>query len=378
MTTQTGTTANPFASNVQDFSDSDDNILDNFAEGPDDGTPMGLGGEKGKQTEPASSTLEADIVNGTAPKQPPGEVNPPEDSASEREQVSAPESEERSEEIPEQMHEEPEAPEFPPMLLQMAGYADADAAKADGIPTPEALFAYVRGRGQLLTPTAQPDPVSGKGLYRRTEQPAATTAKPEGDDATFQLPAEKLAMLDDDLVDVIKQMNDHYQQQVASIRAATTGRETVDEEVAFDKAVQELGGPWKDVFGEGDGIELAKNSQRDPTAMTSFNHRALLFEAVQAVREVNAKQGYKPMTLQQEVQWALMQRYPDKFQQAVSGKSNGVPAQRGVTASRPTQRKTPTKSQNTKVLADVDAMLKKRHGYSLSRNNPAEEHYGDI
>ena len=81
-TSQTGTTPHPFPSNTQDFSGSDDEIVDNFAEGPqpgdpppkgdthDDGLPMGLGGEKGKQSEPASSTLEADIVNGTTPKQP--------------------------------------------------------------------------------------------------------------------------------------------------------------------------------------------------------------------------------------------------------------------------------------------------------------------
>jgi hypothetical protein len=112
--------------------------------------------------------------------------------------------------------------------------------------------------------------------------------------------------------------------------------------------------------------------------MTNFNHRALLFDTVQAVREVNAKQGYKPMALEQEVQWAMMQRYPDKFQQIISGNSNGKPGQRrGVTASRPTQRNTPPKSQNAKVLSSVDAMLRKRHGYGLDMGHE-EEFDGDI
>jgi len=96
---------------------------------------------------------------------------------------------------------------------------------------------------------------------------------------------------------------------------------------------------------------------------------------VEAVREVNAKQGYKPMTLEQEVQWALMQRYPDKFQQVVSATPS---SQRpGVTASRPTQRNTPPRSHNEKVLSSVNAMLRKRHGYSLDMGEP-EEVEGEI
>jgi hypothetical protein len=73
---------------------------------------------------------------------------------------------------------------------------------------------------------------------------------------------------------------------------------------------------------------------------------------VEAVREVNAKQGYKPMTLEQEMQWALMQRYPDKFQQSISGNSNSSGPRRGVTASRPTQRNTPPSAKD-KLLNDL-------------------------
>jgi len=379
---QTGTTPNPIASNAQDFSDSDDEIMDNFAEGPDDGTPMGLGGEKGRQAEPASSTLEADIVNGTTKQ--PGEVVPPDDAAASEPVQETGET--GSEEIPEPS--EPETPEFPPALLQMAGLADASAAQAAGFKDPEALFAAIKWRGQLLTPGAQPAPLSERGLYRRPTETTPVRPEPvveESEVKPFQLPADKLELLDDDLQAVLRHMNEHYQQEVASLRSSLSQREAEiagqrghDEEIQFDEVVRNLGADWKDVFGEGSGVELARSGQTDPVAMTNFNHRALMYDAVQAIREINAKQGYKPMDLQQEVQWALMQRYPDKFQQVISGKSNGKTGQRrGVTASRPTQRNTPPKSQNAKLLSTVDAMLRKKHGHGLDMGRE-EEFDGDI
>jgi hypothetical protein len=404
-TLQTGTTPNPFPSNAQDFSGSDDEILDNFADGPipdgadthDDGTPMGLGGEKGKQAEPASSTLEADIVNGTTKQ--PGEE--PEDTAGEPQPVQ--DAGETGPETKPEPPDEPETPEFPPALLQMAGLADADAAQAAGFQTPEALFAAIKWRSQLLTPGTQPAQASEQGLYRRrSDGPTAPTPPapepvpekdvrlPEGEAHSFELPADKMGMLDEDLQEVIRQMNDHYQGRDASqqrelqaLRAELDKRDesrelqqAQDEEMRFDEAVQALGEDWRDVFGEGNGRDLDRRGQSDPVAMTNFNHRVLLFKSVQTVREVNAKQGYKPMTLEQEVQWALMQRYPDKFQQTISGNSKPGPRP-GVTASRPTQRKTPPKSQNEKILSDVNAMLKKQHGYSLDMGQE-EEFDGEI
>jgi len=50
-----------------------------------------------------------------------------------------------SEKGPEKTPPEPDnstEPEIPPMLLRMAGYADAEAAKADGLGSPEALNAF--------------------------------------------------------------------------------------------------------------------------------------------------------------------------------------------------------------------------------------------
>lgn len=378
---QTGTTSNPISSNAQNFSDSDDEILDNFAAGPnpnDDGTPMGLGGENGKQSEPASSTLEADILNGT--KQP-GEKTPPDESAGEP-TVPKPASE-KGPDTPSEPAE-PDAPEFPPALLQMAGLADAAAAQAAGFQNPEALFSAIKWRSQLLVPGAEPALPSDTGLYSRAAQQPPTPSpktEPASEVKPFELPADKLDILDEDLQEVLRGMNQHYQQEVAKIHSAISERESVsaqerqfDEELQFDKCVQNLGADWQDVFGEGSGITLRQTGQRDPVAMTNFNHRKLLFDAVQTVRDVNTKQGYKPMSLEQEVQWALMQRYPDKFQQTISGKQAQRP---GVTASRPTQRKTPPKSQNSQLLADVNAMLKKKHGYALDMGHE-EEFDGDI
>ncbi len=396
---QTGVTPNPISSNAQDFSGSDDEIMDNFAEAPipddanrsDDGTPMGLGGEKEKQSEPASSTLEADIVNGTTKQS--GDDIPSGASAGKSESVQDASEKEGSDDIPVPDSEEPDTPEFPPALLQMAGLTDAAAAQEAGFQNPEALFAAVQWQNKQLAPGKQPDHSSEQGLYKRPVQtpatpkalPQETNAEPEGESQPFELPADKMEMLDEDLQDVIRQMNGHYQQQVDSLQSKLTAQQEnlgaqqdQDEEMQFDEAVKGLGEDWKDTFGDGDGRELVQAGQHDPAAMTKFNHRALLFESVQAVRDVNAKQGNKPMDLDQEVQWALMQRYPNKFQEIISGNSNGKPARtRGVTASRPTQRNTPPKGHNAKVLADVNSMLHKRKGYSLDMGQE-EEFDGDI
>ena len=98
---------------TQDFRGGD--IVDGFAEGLDDGTPMGLGGEEGKQAEPASTTLEADIVNQDSP----GDESPPDDTASGSDPVPEPTGEGGDEP---QIPSEPETPdEFSPALLQMGG-----------------------------------------------------------------------------------------------------------------------------------------------------------------------------------------------------------------------------------------------------------------
>jgi hypothetical protein len=372
--------------NTQDFSDNE--ILDNFGEGPDDGLPMGLGGEKGKQAEPASSTLEADIVNGTsttATKTPPGETLPPDNSA-DSEPEPAPLAKGESGKQP-QVPDEPAVPEFPPALLQMAGYATPEQAQQAGFRDPEALFAAVQWRGQLLNPQATPA-TAGGSLYRQPP-PQTQPKQPQTEAATdpngfkpFQ--PKNSETLDEDLLDLIRQQNEHFadqfrqqQERFASVVQArddrTQEQQQIDEESQFDQAIQGLGETWQDVFGKGNGRELASAGQRDPAAMTAFNHRAMVFAAVEAVREANAKQGFKPMALEQEVQWALMQRYPDKFQQVLRLETvNKAKNRRGVQTSRPTARKAPFSSKNDKLLAAVDAKLRAKHGSGLDMGSDGE------
>lgn len=364
-------TESPISLNAQDFSGSDDDILDGFAEGPlpgdapnpgdthDDGTPMGLGGEKGKQSEPASSTLEADIVNGTTS----GEKGPS-DRAAKSEPVTG-EGEEAGEDIPSAGEEEPESPDFSPVLLEMAGYADAEAAKADGFGSPEALHAFVRGRGLLLKPER-----NGPLYGRKEPPPAEKAAVPEV--KSFELPAETLEVLDDDLVDLLKQMNDHYQKEIRSLREST-GPQGVDEVSQFDQAIQNLGEQWQDTFGQGPGEELATKAQLNSAALTAFRNRDELYDVVQTLRETSARKGLAPMTLQQEIQFALMQRHPDMFEQTVSGKVSP----RSRSTHRPTQRKTPPRTQNDRTLAAVNAMLAKK-GQSRLTADPRDDLDGEI
>ena len=386
---QTGTTPNPISANAQDFSGSDDEILDNFADGPqpgdappmgrgltddthDDGMPMGLGGEEGKQSEPASSTLEADIAKADTADTKPGEDIPPETTAA-SEPVQD-EGEEVDEEIPSADDEEPTTPEFPPVLLQMAGYPDAEAAKADGFGTPETLHAYIRGRGQLLAPERE-GPLYGRSSEKTPPPVGSAPPKEVAEVKPFELPADKLEVLDDDLVDVLKNMNEHYQQEVQSIRSSVSAQadsisqraaeqQEADEVLQFDQAVQSLGEQWHDTFGTGPGEDLADKAQHDPVAMMNFRNRDELFDEVDDLRSRNAEKGYAPMTLQQEIQFALMQRHPDKFQQTVSGK----PERKSRSISRPTQRKTPPKTQNEKSIAAVNRRLSQLGRPKLSKS----------
>ena len=149
-------------------------------------------------------------------------------------------------------------------------------------------------------------------------------------------------------------------------------------ESRFDQAVQKLGDDWQDVFGKGDGPTLDHAGKQDPIAMTAVNHRVMLFSAVEAVREANQKQGFAPMDLEQEVQWALMQRYPDNFQQQLRRNFDAqAQNRRGVQASRPTARKTPLGSRNDRLLSAVDAKLKAKGRSGLDMGQD-EEFDGEI
>jgi hypothetical protein len=381
------------SSNTQDFSDGD--IVDGFSDGPvDDGTPMGLGGEKGNQTEPANATLEADIAS--QDQNTPGDDLPPDDSARGPSEPVQDTTSEGGDEP--QVPDEPKIPEFPPVLLQMAGYDTPEAAQRAGFQDPASLMAAVQWRSQLLAPEATPKPPEDR-LYRqppvqppRQQQVQQPPVQPEQQDNSAGFKPFQPAnadLLDEELLTLIQQQNEHFADQfrrqeerftseLKSLDDRTSAQQAFDEEVQFDKAIQGLGEGWQDTFGKGNGQDLAAVANRDPASMTAFNHRAMMFAAVEAVREANAKQGFKPMTVEQEVQWALMQRYPEKFQQQLrqqtAAKANG---RRGVQASRPTARKTPAGNKNERLLSTIDAKLraKGRGGLDMGME---EDFDGDI
>lgn len=370
------------SSSVQDFSDND--VMDGFEEGPpQDDTPMGLGGEKGKQVEPASTTLEADVANQDTP----GDDSPPDDAASGSEPAGEGGDEPQvPEDIPEEIPAEPETPEFPPALLQMAGYATVEQAQQAGFSDPGALFAAVQWKGKSLSPAAAPLPQAGS-LYR-PQAPPQKEAPSQGEASGFKpFQPDNADALDEEILAALQQQNKHFDEQFQQQQERfaselkerddkARSQQDYDYERRFDQSIQELGKDWQDVFGVGEGHTLSQAGQRDPAAMTAVNHRLILFDTVEAVREVNEKQGFPPMDLKQEVQWALMQRYPDKFNQQLLRKSNSQD-RRGTQTSRPTARKTPLGNKTERLLSAVDATLKAKGRGGLDMGQD-DEHDGDF
>ena len=116
--------------------------------------------------------------------------------------------------------------------------------------------------------------------------------------------------------------------------------------------------------------------------MTALNHRMMLASQVEAIRAANQQQGFGQQDLDQEIHWALMQRYPDKFnnmlrQQSRAETTARVNGRRGVQAHRPTARKTPLGSRNERTLEAVDAMLRKKGRGGLDYGSE-EEFSGEI
>ena len=367
MSTAETHVATNLSANTQQFAD--DDIVDNFGAGSDDGVPMGLGGEKGKQSEPASSTLEADIVAPTkqVEKPLPGVDSPPDNAAAggEPQPVQGTAGDGGQAQTPPQVPVGPETPEFPDVLLQMAGFSSADDAKQFGFKDPEALLAAVQLQRRLLTQPVQPTAPAAVPPPKTPEAPPTTIPAqqpPQGDDLAFkpfEVPADSSLTVDE----LIAAQNKHYaaqfdaqqKRQAAAIEQAVARLSSRDEQQRqfnaraeqFDQAVQGLGPEWEAEFGKGAAIVLSK----DDAAM---QNRRALFQAAEVLRQANAGRGGKPMTVQQEVQWAIMQRYPDKFRQHLLQQAQvKATARRGTQASRPTARTTPPGGRNERLLSSL-------------------------
>lgn len=360
--------------NTQQFAD--DEIVDNFGAGPDDGTPMGLGGEKGKQAEPASSTLEADIVAApTKQEEKPltgADITPAGDAAGAGpEPVQDSAGDDGKAKAEPQAIAGPETPEFPAALLQMAGFSTAEAAQQAGFKDPEALLAAVQWRGRSLAAPAKPSRSSYLEPPKTPETRPTTipAEKPpqgeqplQGDDLAFKpFKPSNPEIFEEELLKLFDEQGKHFAAQYDRLASQLKGREENDRQrqalqrvEQFDQIVQNLDKEWEADFGKGDADGLFSRS--DEPSVAAAKNRLDLFDAVNEVWRLNAEQGGRPMTLEQEVQWALMQRYPDKFRQQLSRPRQAGSAERsGVQASRPTARKAPPGKRDERLLSALQA-----------------------
>jgi hypothetical protein len=351
--------------NMQQFAD--DEIVDNYA-GPDDGTPLGLGGEKGKQSSPASSTLEADMVAEPTKQEekPSSDVDiPPESVAAsgEPKPVQPTAGDDGKATAEPKTPEEPEASEFPDMLLQMAGFSSAEDARKFGFKDPEALLAAIQWQTRTLAQPVKPSRTSYLEPPKTPQaQPTTIPAEtpPQGDDLAFKpfKPANP-EIFDEELLKLIEAQNQHNAAQFEQLASRLQGRDAVDQQrqiieqvEQFDQTVQGLGPEWEAEFGKGSGEALFGHA--DVESVSAAQNRLDLFDAVNLLRRTNAERGGKPMTVQQEVQWALMQRYPDKFRQQLLRQDQAKAAsRRGTQASRPTARTTPLGTRNERLLSSL-------------------------
>ena len=373
MATETTTVDTNLSPSTQQFAD--DDIVDNFGAGPDDGVPMGIGGEKGKQAEPASSTLEADIASPVKHEEKPlpgvdeippdnaaagGEPKPVQDTAGDDGKAKT-----------EPQVTESAAPEFPDMLLQMAGFSSAEDAKKFGFKDSESLLAAVQLQGRLFTQPAKPTAPALETPKPPETQPTTIPAEkpPQGDDLAFKpfKPANP-EVFDDELLKLIEAQNQHNAAQFGQLAArlksqdaADQQRKAADQQQRFaqrvdqiEQSIQGLGSEWEAEFGKGGAGDLV--GRTDAEATTAMQNRRSLLQAADLVRQANAERGGKPMTVQQEVQWALMQRYPDKFRQQLLRQAQvKAEARRGTQASRPTARTTPPGTRNERLLSSLQA-----------------------
>jgi hypothetical protein len=397
MATVETTVGTNMSANTQQFSD--DEIVDNFGAGQDDGVPMGLGGEKGRQSEPASSTLEADIVSATPKheeKSLPGVDIPPDNAAASDKPTPVQDvaGDDGKAKATPNVSDEPEASEFPDTLLQMAGFSSAEDARKLGFKDPESLLAAVQWQGRSLTQPAKPSRTSYLEPRKTPDtQPTTIPAEkpPQGDDLAFKpFKPSNPELFDEELLKLIEAQNQHHAAQfeaqnrrhaaqIDQVASRLQGRDADEQQrqimqqvEQFDQTVQGLGAEWEAEFGKGGGDTLFGRTNAESVA--AAQNRVDLFDAVNLLRRANEERGGKPMTVQQEVQWALMQRYPDKFrQQLLRQRQASAEARKGTQASRPTARTTPQGTRNERLLS---ALQQKYPGVDFSAGSGEFE--GDI
>lgn len=153
-------------------------------------------------------------------------------------------------------------------------------------------------------------------------------------------------------------------QQFAIERAAQA---TEQHYLAMERRFAELGDEWADTFGKGDARDLVQANAAD----AGVQARVKLAETMEAIKQGRARMGLAAIDDDTLFQQALRADFHSKLQDL---HQRGIQDQRAgrnhLRTMRPTQRKTPARSQNERTLQAVETMLQQR-GRSLGP--PSEE-----
>ena len=153
-------------------------------------------------------------------------------------------------------------------------------------------------------------------------------------------------------------------QQFAAERAAQAVEQHYQ---TMERRFAELGDDWADTFGKGDARERLQANANDPAVQA----RVKLAETMEAIKQGRAKMGLKALDddtlFQQALRADFNPKLQDLHQRGIQDKRAGRDHLRTM---RPTQRKTPARSQNERTLQAVETMLQNR-GRSLGP--PSEE-----
>jgi len=129
----------------------------------------------------------------------------------------------------------------------------------------------------------------------------------------------------------------------------------------------ELGDDWADTFGKGDARAMIQANAADPHVQA----RVKVAETMEAIKQGRARMGLNPLDddtlFQQALRADFNPKLQDLHQRGIQTKRAGRDNLRTM---RPTQRKTPARSQNERTLQAVESMLQKR-GRTLGP--PSEE-----
>jgi len=186
----------------------------------------------------------------------------------------------------------------------------------------------------------------------------------EPDPATAKLFEEQYTKLTSQVQPVIANLQAQLQREQQRNQMIEMERRRASEEEysrRLDQEIANLGNEWAEVFGTGSGQELMEQSRTDAAAMTALNQRVMLDNTIAAIRAENGRLGNPPMSLDQEILWALQRNHHDRFQQMIrqqdTKKSNG---RKGVQAARPTARTKPVTNEEEAFAQRFNREMRKQ------------------